>query len=142
MAAATAFRYFFEPTLALIVSPDSVYLFADAAIYFVSDALQISIVAILSAVLIGGVDDMGGMKLFGRIGSRKLSRVRLAAILSASLISAVKIGMRIRFDVFYGAPENFADLMWMITYYTLDILYGFVLYILILTAVKMLCSNK
>lgn len=44
----------------------------------------------------------------------------------AGALALWKIGSRIAYDVFLGPPQNLPDLLWMVLYYTLDILFLFV----------------
>ena len=54
--------------------------------------------------------------------------LRASALLGAILISFVRVVSRISYDISYGAPTDQADLLWMIAYYSLDILIGVVAY--------------
>lgn len=54
--------------------------------------------------------------------------VQATAFFSAFMISLARIISRIRYDIFYGAPQSFAEAMIMIGYYLLDIAIGFIGY--------------
>jgi len=54
--------------------------------------------------------------------------VQATVFFSAFMISLARIISRIRYDIFYGAPQSFAEAMVMIGYYLLDIAIGFIGY--------------
>lgn len=62
-------------------------------------------------------------KLFGLKNA-----IQRTSLFSAFIISAVRVAMRIRYDIFYGAPESMEDVMWMIIYYSSDIIFGVLVY--------------
>lgn len=61
---------------------------------------------------------------------KKKSFTQLAPLVSALVIAAFKIGMRVRFDIFYGAPEDIAEAMLMLAYYLSDLMCGVVVLLL------------
>lgn len=70
------------------------------------------------------------------VKKKKEKSAKKAAFFSALIIAIVRVGMRIRYDFFYGLPESLTDLMWMVVYYTSDILYAAVIFLIILFAVR------
>ncbi len=68
--------------------------------------------------------------------------LRASALLSAVLISAVRVASRISYDISYGAPTDRADLLWMIAYYTIDILIGVVAYFAMLYIIIKMVAGK
>ena len=74
-----------------------------------------------------------------RKGSKIISAVFIPAALA---IIAVKAGMRIRYDIFYGAPEDFIDAMWIIFYYASDVLSGVIVMQLSLLFSKMFSKSE
>ena len=74
---------------------------------------------------------------------RKGSKINSAVFIPAALaIIAVKAGMRIRYDFFYGAPEDLIDTMWMIFYYASDVLSGVIVMPLSLLFSKMFSKSE
>ena len=55
----------------------------------------------------------------------------LSAFLLAAIPSAIKLLTRIRYDLFYGVPQNLGDLLGMIFWYALDISIVLIGYLLI-----------
>lgn len=68
--------------------------------------------------------------------------VTLSAFLSSVVVSLIRIGMRIRYDIFYGPPESLTDLMWMIIYYTSDLLYGLIVFLATMWIIKIYNKDK
>ena len=68
--------------------------------------------------------------------------LRASSLLGAIIISAVRVASRISFDISYGAPANTADLLWMIAYYTLDVLIGVVAYFVMLYVIIKMTANE
>ena len=52
--------------------------------------------------------------------------VQRAALWAALIPAAVQLASRIFFDLSWGAPAGFTDLLWMIIYYVLDIVYALI----------------
>lgn len=74
---------------------------------------------------------------------RKGSKINSAVFIPAALaIIAVKAGMRIKYDIFYGAPEDLIDIMWMIFYYASDVLSGAIVMPLSLLFSKMFSKSE
>lgn len=70
------------------------------------------------------------LKRIFTIGNPVQKSVFFAAVLPA----AVRVLSRIIFDLFYGAPTDLLDLLWMTTYYLLDLL-GIVIGIIVITMI-------
>lgn len=67
---------------------------------------------------------------------------RFGAISTAFLLSASKITARIVFDIFYGMPQSFSEILIMLLYYFFDIIYGVAAYFLIYFLSKSLLKEK
>ena len=134
----TALRYFLLPVVTLtFYDGDALYLLGDALRYTLFDILQIAIVGICSAfVLRNKTIALKDLKAFGKIG-RAFVPYRNMAIISSALLMSVRVAMRIVFDVSYGTPQNFREILYMILYYSFDLLYGFVGYLIIVLMLKM-----
>ena len=64
--------------------------------------------------------------------------LRYSAFWIALTLGGIRVISRIRYDVTYGAPEGIVDLIWMMLYYTVDILIGVAAYFVILYIVRRL----
>jgi len=64
---------------------------------------------------------------FRKIFSRE-NPLQLCALIVGIILSAEKILFRLLFDLSYGAPESFAEVMIMVVYYASDILIGIIYY--------------
>ncbi|MBQ8207321.1 MAG: hypothetical protein IJZ89_01140 [Clostridia bacterium] len=127
----TALRYFAVPIITLTVySADAAQLFSDAIYYFLFDIAQMAVVSIVSLLILNRKNTDSHKPI-----------IKISAV-SAFLITAVRIIMRIRFDIFYGAPESAAEIILMVIYYATDIFYGLIAYFLIMLSVKQQHKNK
>jgi len=61
---------------------------------------------------------------FSYRASRKGKSMMVTAIISAILLSLFKVVSRVIYDISYGAPTDLTDFLWMVIYYTSDILVG------------------
>lgn len=74
---------------------------------------------------------------------KKNEKISAAVFVPAALvIVAVKVGMRIRYDIFYGAPEDVLDAMWMVFYYASDVLSGVIVLLLSLLFSKAFSKSE
>ncbi len=114
----------------------------DALLYFSLDAIQLVGAFLAASILIKSKDNTSEkLSPFGQIGGN-LSKLRISAGICGGIIAAVRVAMRIRYDIFYGAPESLIDLSWMIVYYFSDFVYGFLSYLFILMFINIQCKNK
>lgn len=60
----------------------------------------------------------------------KNSPLQVSMLASAAVVSAVKILMRVYYDINYGAPDRISEVLVMIAYYLSDVLVGAVFYVL------------
>ena len=67
--------------------------------------------------------------------------IQITAIISAAILSAIKIISRIIFDIFYGLPESLFEVCSMVLFYTADILIAALAYAMIIFVIKMLHNN-
>ncbi len=133
----TALRYFLIPIIALITSDgETVYLLSDALKYTLFDFIQIALIGVSSAVVLRNKNiALKDLKSFGKIG-RALTPYRSMTVISAVFLSAVRIVMRVIFDISYGAPQSFKEILYMVLYYSFDLFYGFASYIFIVFMLK------
>ena len=68
--------------------------------------------------------------------------LRGSAFLTAFLLGVVRVGGRLIFDASYGAPTDTMDLLWMLVYYTVDILIAVACYFVLLAIIKRLSLTK
>ncbi|MBR2622336.1 MAG: hypothetical protein IKC97_08200 [Clostridia bacterium] len=68
--------------------------------------------------------------------------LRFSALLTALLMGAIRVIGRISYDIGYGAPADLSDVLWMILYYTFDILIGVACYFVLLFIVRKLILSK
>ena len=59
----------------------------------------------------------------------------------AGCLSLGRIISRIRFDVFLGPPRSLPDLLWMVLYYSLDIVFLFISVLVCVVWVNRLCLD-
>lgn len=134
VTAVCLFRYLLGVVLSWIfdgfpVSVNIAFLYiGEALLYFIFDMLQITAIVLLSR--------------FALRGGKTQKNIRLGAVFGGGVISAVRIFMRIRYDVFYGAPESAVDLMWMVAYYTSDLLFGALVCLLALLVANRFLREK
>lgn len=142
-AIATALRYFLQPMISFMASEmTSAYLLSDALFYFFFDFIQITVITILCAMIIRRRSDFEEkIRIIEKMNGNP-KRVRALAIISAALISIVKIGMRVRFDLFYGAPESINEVFLMAAYYLSDVFYGIISYLIIIILLNMQCRKN
>ncbi len=99
---------------ALFYNPISASDILYAAENYAFDLLQIGCVLIVS-------------NIFSKIIS-KISPQAFSAASAAFIVSAVRITVRIVFDIGYGAPDSPNEILLMAVYYMSDILYGVILF--------------
>jgi hypothetical protein len=68
--------------------------------------------------------------------------LRGSSFLAALLLGVVRVGGRLIFDASYGAPTDAVDLLWMLAYYTVDILIAVACYFVLLAIIKRLSLTK
>jgi len=68
--------------------------------------------------------------------------LRFSAFLIALILGAIRIISRIIYDFSYGAPGDIGDLLWMIAYYTTDVLIGVAGYFVMLYIVRRLTLSS
>ncbi len=75
---------------------------------------------------------------------KPFSVINLAVLLSVLIPSLFRVISRIRYDIFFGAPQNSADIIWMIIYYLLDVLMLLVGYLIVISLLNRLhkCFGK
>ena len=114
----------------------------DALLYFFLDAIQLFAAFLAANIMIKNRDNTPKkLSPFGRSGGN-LRKLRISAAICGGIITAVRVAMRIRYDIFYGAPESLIDFSWMIVYYFSDFVYGFLSYLFILIFINIQCKNK
>lgn len=59
----------------------------------------------------------------------KTNSLQLCALFTSLFLTLEKIGSRVIFDLFYGAPADLSDALIMAIYYLTDILMGFLIYV-------------
>lgn len=124
----TAMRYFAAPVTAVLLSRGDVSAdMTDALLYFLSDTVQLALIFILAVFL--KVDN-------------KRKYIVITAGASAIMLTLIRIIMRVRFDIFYGAPESVSETVIMAIYYSTDILYGVAAYFCTYFSVKMMIKKK
>ena len=102
----------------------------DALIGFAFDILHFVFCLFIGHIMLSHLNSDKKKTVFSAEHQRmKKNPLGRAALLSAAMVSVLRIAMRIRYDVFYGAPEDALDLMWMILYYSSDIVYGLLVYL-------------
>lgn len=68
--------------------------------------------------------------------------LRFSALLVALLVGAIRVINRMIYDFGYGAPTDLIDTLWMILYYSVDILIGVACYFVLLFIIKKLILSK
>lgn len=68
--------------------------------------------------------------------------LRASAFLIALILGGIRVINRIIYDISFGAPNGTADLLWMIAYYTMDILIGVAAYFAMLYIVRRLTLSN
>ena len=154
-AAKSKFLFIFSPiviflryfgTLVFSATVDNIAIgsedFGFAFLNFIFDAFQILTIAVITHLLTYGNEKKTEEFFpFGKI-HRPESRLRLSIGIGAILIAIVRVIMRIVFDVGYGAPESFDEIILMAMYYISDLMYGFLSYLIVFISVKLMCKNK
>ncbi len=127
-AVLTLARYLFSPIVNITkgTALELTEIF-DSLMYFGADMLILAIVFLI--VFIKKNKDGSGYLRFG-------------ALASAVPLLISKIITRIIFDIFYGAPKSFSEILVMISYYFFDIVHGVAAYFLIYCISKLLLKEK
>ena len=124
----TAMRYFAAPVTAVLLSHGTAsYDMTDALLYFSSDTVQLALIFILAVFL--------------KVDNKK-KYIVLTAGASAIMLTLIRIIMRVRFDIFYGAPESVRETVIMVMYYSTDILYGIAVYFCTYFSAKVMIKKK
>ena len=87
------------------------------------DCLQFGaiILAIYTVLLRKSTAKSENITLFPQTFIRDPNRMHGAVLLAVAIPSLIRLLGRIRYDFFFGAPQNIADLLWMIFFYLADI---------------------
>lgn len=72
----------------------------------------------------------------------KADPIKRAAAASATILIAVRVFSRLIFDFNYGAPADLIDGLWMLLYYSVDVLIGVGAYCLMLGIVRILAKQQ
>ena len=70
------------------------------------------------------------------------NRLQVTLLILAAIPSAVRLISRVIYDAFYGAPQNTADLLWMIFFYFADLLSVFAGYLFLFLLISRMESAK
>ena len=68
--------------------------------------------------------------------------IRRSALIAAAVVCVTRVVSRLLYDIAWGAPSDVVDALWMVAYYTLDILVGVLSYFTILLVIRRLDRSQ
>ena len=74
--------------------------------------------------------------------TRPFTALHGTVLLSVALLSLVRLVGRIRYDVFFGTPQNTSDLLWMVFFYAADLATVAIGYFLVLVFIRRICNRE